>query len=108
MTIQNSELLYHGTLNDNELSQNMATGLDNEGSIGYYVVFQCDRDIRKVQTIISNKLIQKKQLSGHDKEFSEYVQPDPYSPGDYPFKVSYRLPGKKIITSSVIEKFVVQ
>ena len=108
MTLGNPDLLFHSTLTDNEIAQNMATGLDNEGSIGYYVVFQCDRDIRKVQTIISNKLIQGKTLTGHDNEFQKYREPEPYTSGEYPFKVSYRLPGKNIITSSVVEKFVVQ
>lgn len=108
MTIRNSELLYHGTLNDNEIAQNRAIGLDREGSIGYYVVFQCDRDARKVRDIVAQKVLQKQPLPGHDKDFRNYVQPKPYTPGDYPFKVSYRLPGKNIITSSVTEKFVVQ
>ena len=108
MTIMNTELLYHGTLNDNEIAQNRATGLDKDGSIGYYVVFQCDRDARKIKNIVAQKVLQKQPLSGHDKDFEHYIQPDPYTPGDYPFKVSYRLPGKNIITSSVIEKIVVQ
>ncbi len=108
MTIFNALFATHKDLKDDEIASGVASGLPQIGNIGYYVVFQCDHDIRIVQNLVADKLIHKQSLRGHDNDFKTYIQPDPYTPGDYPFKVSYRLPGKKIITSSVIEKFVVQ
>lgn len=108
MQINNIDLVYHGNLTDNEIEQNYAKGLDPEGSIGYEAIFQCHSDAQTVSNLVAEKLIKKQPLSGHDRDFYNYNQPKPYTPGDYPFKVSYRLPGKNIITSSVTEKFVVQ
>lgn len=108
MTIFNAYLIQHQDLTDNEIASNSATGLPQIGSIGYYVVYQCDRDVRDIKKIVAAKKTNHKYLSGHDVAFANYYEPKPYSKGDYPFKVSYRLPGKNIITSSVTEKFVVQ
>ena len=44
MTIFNAYLIQHQDLTDNEIASNSATGLPQIGSIGYYVVYQCDRD----------------------------------------------------------------
>ncbi|MBO7595989.1 MAG: hypothetical protein J6T70_02990 [Bacteroidales bacterium] len=108
MIVFNAYFAQHDRLNDNEINSGTPTGLPGEGIARYYVVYQCDQDVRAIKDIVGRKMLNKQTISGHDQDFYNYYEPKPYTPGDYPFKVSYRLPGKNIITSSVTEKFVVQ
>lgn len=108
MIVFNAYFAQHDRLNDNEINSGAPTGLPGEGIVRYCVVYQCDQDMWAIKDLVGRKIINKQSLSGHDRDFYNYNQPKPYTPGDYPFKVSYRLPGKNIITSSVTEKFVVQ
>ncbi len=108
MIVFNAYFAQHDRLNDNEINSGTPTGLPGEGIARYYVVYQCDQDVRAIKDIVGRKMLNKQTISGHDQDFYNYYEPKPYTPGDYPFKVSYRLPGKHIITSSVTEKFVVQ
>lgn len=107
MIVFNAYFAQHDRLNDNEINSGTPTGLPGEGIARYYVVYQCDQDVRAVKELVGRKLLNGQSLKGHDNEFKNYYEPAPYSNGTYPFKVSYRLPGKGIITTTTTENFVV-
>lgn len=102
ITMQNSEILYFGYLSDEDIeNKNAEKELDPEGNIGLYLVFQMDKDLRD--------RINKLQLQhDFDNELLEYREPPRYSNGSYPYFISYRLPGKNIITYTEKHALIVE
>ena len=91
MCMNNSEILYQGYLSDNDIeNKNNEKELDPEGSIGMKLLIQMHYD---VEMRLYN--LQQKDC---DAELDKYNQPEPYTVGSYPYYISYRLPGKNIIT----------
>ena len=62
-----------------------------------YLVFFMDNDVRKRGDIFRMQN-DESTLSELDKAIKDYHNPPLYSEGDYPYFISFRLPGKKIIT----------
>ena len=91
MCMNNSEILYQGYLSDNDIeNKNNEKELDPEGSICMKLLIQMHYD---VEMRLYN--LQQKDC---DAELDKYNQPKPYTVGSYPYYISYRLPGKNIIT----------
>ncbi|MBR6278385.1 MAG: hypothetical protein IKR41_06470 [Bacteroidales bacterium] len=104
MTIFNALSINHNTLTDNEIQNGIATGIYPHGMITYNVIFECDEDLRKAKTLISNKKLSR-DLSKKEQEILNNDYPQSYTKGDYPYKISYRLPGKGTITSTINKVF---
>lgn len=96
MTMMNSEIFYSGYLSDEDIeNKNTDKKLDPEGSIGMYLVFQMDSDFKAIKSQVD------KNSEFYKQYFDNFYQPPVYSQGStYPYFISYRLPGKNIITYS--------
>ena len=93
MCMNNSEILYQGYLSDNDIeNKNNEKELDPEGSIGMKLLIQMHQDMKMRLNYLQQK--------DCDAELDKYNQPEPYTVGSYPYYISYRLPGKNIITYS--------
>lgn len=93
MFINNSEILYQGYLSDNDIeNKNTEKELDPLGSICMKLIIQMHEDIKMRLNNLQHKEC--------DDKLEKYNQPEPYSVGSYPYYISYRLPGKNIITYS--------
>lgn len=93
MYINNSEILYQGYLSDNDIeNKNTEKELDPVGSICMKLIIQMHEDIKMRLNNLQHKEC--------DDKLEKYNQPVPYSVGSYPYYISYRLPGKNIITYS--------
>ena len=108
MTIFNPELSNHGNLQDAEIQSNIARGLNPTGNLGYYVVFYCHDDIKSLKTQIANKRSKGLKIGELETEILKYSLAETYTKGNYPYTLSYRLPGKRKITSSFEQKLTVK
>ena len=108
LDIFNPDYCNHWNLKDSEIQANYATGLNQTGNYGYYVVFYCHDDIMTLRTKISEKRDKHLPLNDLETEILNYSTPPLYEKGKYPYTLSYRLPGKGIITSSFTENFIVK
>ena len=82
-----------------------ATGIYPHGMITYNVIFECDEDLRIAKTLISNKEKFGTGLNKTELEILKNDFPQSYTKGEYPYKISYRLPGKGTITSTINKVF---
>jgi hypothetical protein len=73
--------------------------------ITYNVIFECDEDLRIAKTLISNKEKFGTGLNKTELEILKNDFPQSYTKGAYPYKISYRLPGKGTITSTIDKVF---
>ena len=105
MTIFNALSINHNTLTDNEIQNGIATGIYPHGMITYNVIFECDEDLRIAKTLISNKEKFGTGLNKTELEILNNDFPQSYTKGEYPYKISYRLPGKGTITSTINKVF---
>lgn len=105
MTIFNALSINHNTLTDNEIQNGVATGIYPHGMITYNVIFECDEDLRIAKTLISNKEKFGTGLNKTELEILNNDFPQSYTKGEYPYKISYRLPGKGTITSTINKVF---
>ena len=105
MTIFNALSINHNTLTDNEIQNGIATGIYPHGMITYNVIFECDEDLRIAKTLISNKQKFGTGLNKTEQEILKNDFPQSYTKGEYPYKISYRLPGKGTITSTINKVF---
>ena len=105
MTIFNALSINHNTLTDNEIQNGIATGIYPHGMITYNVIFECDEDLRIAKTLISNKEKFGTGLTKTELEILKNDFPQSYTKGEYPYKISYRLPGKGTITSTINKVF---
>jgi len=108
LDIFNPDYCNHWNLKDSEIQANFASGLNQTGNYGYYVVFYCHDDIMTLRTKISEKRDKHLPLNDLETEILNYSTPPLYEKGKYPYTLSYRLPGKGIITSSFTENFIVK
>lgn len=99
MDIWNNDIEYQGYLSDTDIeNKNTEKPLDPEGSIGLYLVYPMAQDLGDRIKILEH------QEGGTDTElYKKYEEvwslPVPqYTLGSYPYSISYRLPGKNIIT----------
>ena len=105
MTIFNSLLINHNKLSDSEIQTGIPEGINEHGMITYNVIFQCHEDINEAKTIISAKHDRGVHLTSNEEKILNYSKPESYSNGNYPFIVSYCLPGKGTITSTINKNF---
>ena len=108
LDIFNPDFCNHSILKESEIQSNFATGLNQTGNYGYYVVFYCHDDIMKLRTKIADKRDKSLSLNGLETEILNYSTPPQYEKGKYPYTLSYHLPGKGTITSSFTEYFVIK
>ncbi len=101
MTMRNSEIFYSGYLSDEDIeNKNTDKNLDPEGSIGLYLVYQMNKDLlERVKVLDPN--------SNLYKEYEKLIGPPIYK-GSFPYFISYRLPGKNIITYSEKHALIVE
>lgn len=96
----------HEYLTDNEIKTGIATGLPTSGNVGYYAIWQCQRDLNEIRQKISGKAARGVKLSQTEQEILNCNMPVVYTNGDYPYTIAYKLPGKNIVTSSTKQKFI--
>jgi len=108
LDIFNPDFCNHSILKESEIQSNFATGLNQTGNYGYYVVFYCHDDIMKLREKIAEKRDKHLTLNGLETEILNYSTPPQYEKGKYPYTLSYHLPGKGTITSSFTEYFVIK
>ena len=101
MTVFNPFAVNHNQLSDTEIQTGIAKGIYDDGMINYGIIFECHEDIEAVQDEISTHRTRDHRLSLIEEKILDYSQPESYVPGNYPFIMSYRLPGKKIVTSEI-------
>ncbi|MBR4214314.1 MAG: hypothetical protein IKR94_03250 [Bacteroidales bacterium] len=98
MTIFNSLSLNHDHLTDTEINNGIASGIYDSGMITYNVIFYCRDDARSVKNLIQKK-VTRKYTDDEQRILNSSLES--YTPGDYPFIISYRLPGKGIETTKI-------
>ncbi len=108
MSIFNPNFATHDRLLDSEIETNTPSGLPQTGNLGYYVVFYCHDDIKAMRDKIAVKSLKGLALSQLETEILNYSIAPEYSSGEYPYTLSYRLPGKNIITSKVSKKLIIK
>ena len=94
-------LLYdsYKKLSDNDINSKKVDVVSTYSCvITSYLVFFMDNDVRKRGDIL--RMENESTLSALDKQIKDYYEPPFYSigSGDYPYFISFRLPGKNIIT----------
>lgn len=85
-------------LTDEDIENKYTQPKSHEGIIKSSLVWFMDHDIR-----VRRKLNEQKNKSDFtilDDEIKDYYEPPYYANGDYPYFISFRLPGKNIITYS--------
>lgn len=105
MTIFNSLSINHDKLSDSEIQSGIPQGIYEHGMITYNVIYQCNEDTRQAQNVISQKHKRGARLSADEVKILDYEHANSYTSGDYPFIISYRLPGKGTETSSISKTF---
>ncbi len=95
LDIFNPDYCNHWNLKDSEIQANFASGLNQTGNYGYYVVFYCHDDIMKLREKIAEKRDKHLTLNGLETEILNYSTPPQYEKGKYPYTLSYHLPGKE-------------
>jgi len=108
MSIFNPDFCNHWNLKDSEIQANYASGLNQTGNYGYYVVFYCHDDILALKNKIAEKADNQQILNTLETDILNYYQPPQYQKGKYPYILSYRLPGKGTVTTQIIENFIVK
>lgn len=101
MTIFNPLSINHDKLTDNEINTGIAEGLYEHGMVTYNVIFHCDADMRTLQNYVAVKKAMHKHLSDTDVDILNYTVAQSYTRGKYPYNISYRLPGKGTVTSTI-------
>lgn len=104
MTIFNPLSLNHDQLTDTEIKNGRADGIYESGMITYNVIFELHDDINAAQDYISS-YYRAGHMSETELKILDYSLPESYTSGNYPYYLSYRLPGKGTITSSIKKNF---
>ncbi|MBO7597321.1 MAG: hypothetical protein J6T70_09790 [Bacteroidales bacterium] len=105
MTVFNPSLINHDHLTDNEIASGIPQGLSDDGMINYGIIFECHDDLKVVQDMISIKHDRGQRLSPDESRILNYSHPESYNRGNYPFTISYRLPGKGTVTSTIHKNY---
>ncbi len=106
MSFFNSLSINHDQLDDSEIKTGIATGIYDDGLILYSVIFQCDEDINVLKDVVAKKRDSGVALTAAENKILNYYWAESYTPGDYPYIISYRLPGKGKVTSRINKKFI--
>ncbi len=104
MSIFNPLSLNHDQLTDTEIKNGRADGIYDSGMITYNVIFELHDDINAAQDYISS-YYRAGHMSETELKILDYSLPESYTSGNYPYYLSYRLPGKGTITSSIKKNF---
>lgn len=85
-------------LSDDDINRKKVEHISTGCGIISYLVFFMDNDVRKRGDIFRKE--KESTLSALDKQIKDYYEPPLYlkGSGDYPYFISFRLPGKNIIT----------
>ncbi len=105
MTVFNPFAINHNKLTDSEIQTGVAQGIYDDGMINYGIIFECHDDIKVVQDLVSLKRDRGGRLSPEETQILNYSTPNSYNPGNYPFTITYRLPGKGTITSTIKKNY---
>ncbi len=90
------------SLSDDEVSVGIATGYHMPGLFVYSLPFWCARDFYYSKHIIAKRYQeQRHSLTSQDVAILNTNFPPVVAQGDYPVKITYTLPGRKITTSAV-------
>ena len=85
-------------LTDEDIENKYTQPKSHEGIIKSSLVWFMDHDVRVRQKLNEQK--NKSDFTILDDEIKDYYEPPNYANGDYPYFISFRLPGKNIITYS--------
>ncbi|MDD6003876.1 MAG: hypothetical protein PUC50_16995, partial [Bacteroidales bacterium] len=87
-------------LSDDDINRKKVEHISTGCGIISYLVFFMDNDVRERGDIFRKE--KESTLSALDKQIKDYYEPPLYlkGSGDYPYFISFRLPGKNIITNT--------
>lgn len=81
-------------LTDDDILNNNTKGKSHSGIFSSKLVWFMDRDVRARKNLI-------REISTDlDRKIKDYYEPPYYTSGEYPYFISFRIPGKNIITYS--------
>ncbi|MCQ2976267.1 MAG: hypothetical protein MJ211_15815, partial [Bacteroidales bacterium] len=106
MTVFNPLSINHDYLTDYEINTGVAQGIYNDGCITYNVIFDCHEDLKVLRDKIAKKRDNGQTLTEYEKQVLKYQNPESLTKGNYPYTISYRLPGKNKITSTINKIFI--
>ncbi|MCQ2976278.1 MAG: hypothetical protein MJ211_15870, partial [Bacteroidales bacterium] len=106
MTIFNPLSINHDYLTDTEINTGIAKGIYEHGMFTYNVIYHCHEDLKVLRDKIAKKRDNGQTLTEYEKQVLKYQNPESLTKGNYPYTISYRLPGKNKITSTINKIFI--
>ncbi|MCQ2976268.1 MAG: hypothetical protein MJ211_15820 [Bacteroidales bacterium] len=101
MTVFNPLSINHDYLTDDEINTGETLGIYNYGCITHNVIRECHEDLKVLRDKIGSKRQHGETLTEYEQKVLKYQNPESLTKGNYPYTISYRLPGKNIITSEI-------